>query len=323
MTYKDIRSSKIAAYFYSSLFLLIWSLHIFQTNKRDEAIIKISVSPHCITASGEYLSDILGKYNIDFNDSVKSFIKTYKTSSGQRIFIEESKFILLDNKNTIEISKDKISKSFLPSKKITMVLKVNENMNKTLNKVCSSKQNINVNCKNGSRITISIDRYSYKGVPVYDYINSIETIDGIYISKNGKEFYIDKIVFTFPTNSTKINSKYGFRNHHPVHGRQAFHHGIDIKAREGDPVKSSAAGRVKYVGKMGGYGKIVIIEHRDQFKTKYAHLKSFKVTKGQHVAQGTVIAAAGSTGTATGPHLHFEIIKGSNSVDPMKFLKRR
>lgn len=99
------------------------------------------------------------------------------------------------------------------------------------------------------------------------------------------------------------------------------HDGIDIKADEGTYIKSAAAGKVVYSGdQFKGYGNLIIIEHSADLSTIYAHCKSFLVYEGDEVPAGHIIATVGSTGNATGPHLHFEVRLKNSAVDPMLYL---
>jgi len=118
----------------------------------------------------------------------------------------------------------------------------------------------------------------------------------------------------------KINSPFGWRRH-PVTRRRDFHTGIDIKASRGSTIRASRAGRVEYSGWMGGYGKVVVVNHGDGHSTLYAHCNSLSVGKGQQVTQGQAIATVGTTGRTTGPHLHFEIRRGNNPVNPLGLLR--
>jgi murein DD-endopeptidase MepM/ murein hydrolase activator NlpD len=100
-----------------------------------------------------------------------------------------------------------------------------------------------------------------------------------------------------------------------------FHTGIDIAAPWGAPVHAALAGRVEYAGWEGGYGYTVVLLHDGGLRTLYAHLNGFALRTGARVAQGAVIAYAGATGNATGPHLHFEVrTQPSVVVDPMAYL---
>jgi len=99
------------------------------------------------------------------------------------------------------------------------------------------------------------------------------------------------------------------------------HNGIDVSAPVGTPIRAADSGRVVYSdNKMKGYGNLIIIEHKDKFFTIYAHNKENMVTEETAVKRGDIIAQVGRTGNATGPHLHFEIRKGSKPLDPVLFL---
>lgn len=100
-----------------------------------------------------------------------------------------------------------------------------------------------------------------------------------------------------------------------------FHTGIDIAAAWGTPVHAPLAGRVEYTGWQSGYGYTVVLLHDNGLRTLYAHLSRATVSRGQTVTAGAVIALAGATGNATGPHLHFEVRPQPQTVaDPMAYL---
>lgn len=99
-----------------------------------------------------------------------------------------------------------------------------------------------------------------------------------------------------------------------------MHEGIDIAVPSGTPVHAAAAGTVIYAGWMDGYGNIVVVDHGGGISTAYAHNTSIAVGPGQQVAQGTVLAASGSTGHSTGPHVHFEVRVNGSPVDPTGYL---
>lgn len=114
--------------------------------------------------------------------------------------------------------------------------------------------------------------------------------------------------------STTISSGFGHR-----WGRA--HEGIDISARVGSHIVTAADGVVVYSGsEIGGYGNITVIAHKNGFFTVYAHAKSNFTRQGQRVYRGQVIAQIGMTGRTTGPHLHFEIRKNGEAIDPTNFL---
>jgi murein DD-endopeptidase MepM/ murein hydrolase activator NlpD len=114
--------------------------------------------------------------------------------------------------------------------------------------------------------------------------------------------------------SGKPSSKYGGRGG----GR---HDGIDIPARRGTPVRAAEAGRVIHSGGgLGDYGQVVIVKHAGRYSTVYAHNRRNRVRKGEFVEKGQVIAEVGSTGNASGPHVHFELRRDRNPEDPLEYL---
>ncbi len=115
------------------------------------------------------------------------------------------------------------------------------------------------------------------------------------------------------------------QNENPFTGQWYIHKGVDISTyRQGDPVLATADGQVVTVDyDLGGFGNYIIIKHKHGFYTRYAHLQSFRIQKGQKVQQGQVIGYIGNTGLSTGPHLHYEVHIGSDVVDPMKYLNIR
>lgn len=128
-------------------------------------------------------------------------------------------------------------------------------------------------------------------------------------------------IFSWPLRAA-ISSPYGMRLH-PVHREMKMHTGIDLACGSGTTIRAVAPGTVKFAGWMSGYGRIVILRHADGFETRYAHCSRFHVKRGDKVNTGDKIARSGSSGTATGPHLHFEVRKRGRHVNPMQYLKNR
>jgi murein DD-endopeptidase MepM/ murein hydrolase activator NlpD len=106
------------------------------------------------------------------------------------------------------------------------------------------------------------------------------------------------------------------RGHRHVLGKAGFHEGIDIKGKEGDPVTAVKSGTIISVGASGDYGNLIRIDHGDGVETRYAHLSKMDVKVGDIVSKGQKIGAVGSTGRSTGPHLHYEVLKGGKKIDP-------
>ncbi len=126
-------------------------------------------------------------------------------------------------------------------------------------------------------------------------------------------------MFLAPTEG-KMTSKYGYREN-PVTKQYAFHKGIDIAAPKGTKVVASAHGTVVTSAYLNnGYGNCVVLEHENNIKTLYAHLEKRLVKPGDSVAQGQTIGTVGLTGRATGPHLHYEVYKGTQSINPEELI---
>ena len=108
---------------------------------------------------------------------------------------------------------------------------------------------------------------------------------------------------------------------HPITGNLYIHKGLDISTwRAGDPVVATANGQVVTVAYDSGFGNYIIIKHKHGIYTRYCHLNSTRVKKGQFVSQKDVIGTIGNTGISTGPHLHYEVHIGSDVVDPAKYV---
>lgn len=130
-----------------------------------------------------------------------------------------------------------------------------------------------------------------------------------------------KINYIWPVVKGSISSNYGWRNH-PIYKRKEFHTGLDIAVPYGTPVYAAADGVVIFSGKKGGYGNLIIIQHRDKSLTYYGHNLELLVKKGDSVRQGKVISFSGNSGTSTGPHLHFEIRVNDKHTNPLQYLNK-
>ncbi len=117
----------------------------------------------------------------------------------------------------------------------------------------------------------------------------------------------------------EVSSSFGWRMH-PILGYQKFHAGMDFGADYGSPIMAADRGVVIFAGWYGGYGNAVIIDHGNGLTTLYGHSEELYVVEGQTVQRGQAIAAVGSTGLSTGPHLHFEVRRDGEPIDPAQFL---
>jgi murein DD-endopeptidase MepM/ murein hydrolase activator NlpD len=124
--------------------------------------------------------------------------------------------------------------------------------------------------------------------------------------------------YVYPTDGPQT-SPFGYRIH-PIFGTLRFHSGIDIAAAGGAAIRAADSGTVIHSGWMGGYGNCLIIDHGGGYSTLYAHCSVLYARYGQAVKQGQTVAAVGSTGYSTGPHLHFEVRINGNPVDPAGFI---
>ncbi|TWI05852.1 murein DD-endopeptidase MepM/ murein hydrolase activator NlpD [Luteimonas cucumeris] len=117
---------------------------------------------------------------------------------------------------------------------------------------------------------------------------------------------LQRAFIRMPIPYARLTSRFGARRH-PVLGSMRMHKGVDYGASTGTPIMAAGDARVQFVGRKGGYGNTVILDHGRGYTTLYGHMSSFaKIRRGQRIAQGTVIGRVGSTGLATGPHLHYE-----------------
>ncbi len=123
-----------------------------------------------------------------------------------------------------------------------------------------------------------------------------------------------------PVKKGWISSPFGYRKD-PFTGKKAFHYGVDFAGKKGVDVISVAAGVVSRTGKQSGYGAMVEINHGNGYTTRYGHNGDILVAAGDRITKGQVIATMGSTGRSTGPHVHFEVLRNGEKVNPWKYLR--
>jgi murein DD-endopeptidase MepM/ murein hydrolase activator NlpD len=122
-----------------------------------------------------------------------------------------------------------------------------------------------------------------------------------------------------PVDFARISSKFNPNRRHPVLNKIRAHRGVDYAAPTGTPIKATGNGKISFVGNKNGYGKTIIVQHGNQYRTLYAHMNGFAkgMRKGSTVNQGQIIGYVGMTGLATGPHLHYEFHVNGTHVDPL------
>ena len=124
-----------------------------------------------------------------------------------------------------------------------------------------------------------------------------------------------------PVKGGKISSPYGEMRKLPFNNETSRHTGIDIAIPEGTLVVSPADGIIVKAENDKLYGNMILIKHDEEYETFYAHLQDLSVKPGDHVTEGQEIGHAGSTGLSTGPHLHYEVIKNGERVNPEDYFK--
>lgn len=141
-------------------------------------------------------------------------------------------------------------------------------------------------------------------------------------SSSNRVYNTDGKKYQYPIpayNGYAPNSGYGYRGS-PISGKQEFHTGLDLKATLNTDVIAAESGTVIYAGWRGGYGKCIIIDHGGGYSTLYAHNNVLKVSEGQQVSRGQVIAGAGTTGYSTGVHSHFEVRINGAHTNPTGYI---
>lgn len=128
-------------------------------------------------------------------------------------------------------------------------------------------------------------------------------------------------LFIYPLSSSwRLTSPFGKRSD-PFTGASSCHYGIDMASPTGTPIKAAMSGKVVFSGYSSLYGNYIIIDHLNGYQTLYGHMSKAIAKTGQRVSQGEKIGLVGSTGQATGPHLHFTVYKKGKRIDPLPLLK--
>ncbi len=150
-------------------------------------------------------------------------------------------------------------------------------------------------------------------IPVYRYEMKNGDVD--YFTTDGKS--VRKALMKTPINGARLSSGFGSRRH-PVLGYNKMHKGLDFAAPRGTPIYAAGDGTIEKMGPYSSYGNYARIRHNSEIKTAYAHMKGFAkgLGAGKRVKQGQIIGYVGTTGRSTGPHLHYEVIKGGVQVNP-------
>ena len=160
-----------------------------------------------------------------------------------------------------------------------------------------------------------------------EFINSGKLYRAVYYTNpKGEADYFDeegksmrKAFLRSPVKFARISSKFSLKRWHPVLSKWRSHKGVDYAASRGTPIRASGDGKIVLAGKKGGYGKAIFIQHGGRYRTVYGHLNGYAkgIRVGKKVKQGQVIGYVGSTGLATGPHLHYEFRVNGSHRNPL------
>ena len=166
----------------------------------------------------------------------------------------------------------------------------------------------------------------YSDIPIARYRGEIGDFYGVYYCDPGDYFdyyslkgeSLRKALLKSPLKYSYISSYFTKNRFHPILKIWRPHHGLDYSAPTGTPVSSIGDGVVTFRGWSDGYGNLVEIRHKNNFRTRYGHLSAFAkgLTNGKHVKMGEIVGYVGSTGLSTGPHLHFELHKDGVPINP-------
>lgn len=164
------------------------------------------------------------------------------------------------------------------------------------------------------------------GEPMIDFVEldlGEERYEVVWPGDESRQTHVFKdgralLTFVQPIKGARLSSAFGMRQH-PVHGNVRMHEGVDFAAEEGATVHATQSGRVSFIGRRSGYGLMIEIEHAQGIQTVYAHLSAVNETLevDQRIPAGREIGHVGSTGTSTGPHLHYEVVIEGRPVPPL------
>jgi murein DD-endopeptidase MepM/ murein hydrolase activator NlpD len=261
-----------------------------------------------------------------FFTTIIVLIISYALNSNTKIVSNQENIIRTEYENEIITLKEKYAKLAAEFKELS----------KTTNDVrlAVNLEPLDVNDRNFGIGGTNFDNYSTAAVfnnklklsEIYEFVNSIET-DLNFEKSNYEEIKVkfDENLDLFkcipairPVNSS-IGDRFGMR-YHPILKKRRMHHGLDFLCNTGEKVVAPGDGIITYVGRRGGYGKVIRINHGFGYETIYGHLSKYKVKKGQKVKRGDLIAISGNSGSlSTGPHLHYEVHLDGEAMNPINY----
>ena len=265
--------------------------------------------------ANEFLTDLENHYYSDNTMSVK--IKDDVEVKREKMPLRAVKTVKAALKEVLENNKLKNEKA------INVLLTKKENTEEVISMPVESQDDPSL--PRGETVLSMDGEDGLKTVKSISYYENDELISKVVLEENVKKKAAPKLVlvgtrkaladgsFIKPTRGG-YSSGFGRR-----WGR--MHQGVDIDADYGDDVFSADGGVVSFAGTLGTYGNLIEIDHQNGYKTRYAHLSSINVSKGDTLTKGECIGKVGATGRVTGPHLHFEVIVNGKAQDPMNYLR--
>lgn len=199
--------------------------------------------------------------------------------------------------------------------------------------ILGSKIDFMQDLRQGDRFRIVYQSYSHEGQEIgagkilaLEFLNKNKAYEAVWFAdgKTSGSYYdfngssLKGAFLRTALKFSRISSTFGMRRH-PVHGGWRGHKGVDYAAPTGTPIHSTADGVVEFIGQQNGYGNTIIVKHHSNYSTLYAHQTRFAkgLKKGDAISQGQLIGYVGSTGWATGPHLHYEFRVNNKQIDPL------
>ncbi len=200
--------------------------------------------------------------------------------------------------------------------------------------IFSSDIDFHLDIRKGDRFAVVYETILSEGEPVRsgrvlaaEFVNAGKTYQAVYFrDREGREGYytpdgksLRKAFLRSPLEFSRVTSGFSLARFHPVLKTWRAHKGVDYGAPSGTPVRAVADGSVAFAGRQGGYGNLIVLQHRGNISTAYGHLSGFAkgLRQGSRVSQGQVIGYVGATGLATGPHLHYEFRVAGVQRDPL------
>lgn len=264
-------------------------------------------------------------------------LKYYKSSTDTFVIsLDDGKYKIIDEKTPLETRMVKATGTIKNS--LAKAAKQNNIPNKVimeLAQIFSWKINFKRDIQKGDTFRLLYQKsyadnklVSIDGIIAAEFTNHGHHYRAIrYQDSNGLSRYytpegesLEHAFLRAPLKYSRISSSFNPKRMHPILKKPRPHYGVDFAAPAGTPIRATGDGRINFVGKKGGYGNVVSIAHNQNITTVYAHMRRFAQSthQGRRVKKGDIIGYVGSTGLATGPHLHYEYRIKNKAVNPLK-----